>query len=410
MTTGATISTLTNILKEKYEGPIRDLLNTKKILMRMVRRGPKRDVEGKTIVIPMWTGRHHGYGSRAEDGDLPTAGSVGYRQANPTMRYHYLVVKITGPGIEAGKTDKGAFLRALNAELKGGLEGFLNDQNRQMFGDSSGILTKCLAGGPSTTVNLDTADSWGVQYPEVGQSIDIEEFADGTNLAADRTISSINKTAGTMVISGAAVTTTTAHAVYVAGNRNLENMGLLGMIYDGDPGDLQTSGVGSLQALAVATEPNWAAYVDDNGGVLRDVSISLLQDQIIEIDLASGLGDEIGLIMCHHKTWKPYGLLLTPDRRYSHNATKLEGGYRYLEFDGVPIMYDRHCQHNRMYFLNRNHLAIYEQTPIEWSAREGHILKWVTGKDGWQAFLHWYAQFVCTRRNAFGVLQDLKES
>jgi hypothetical protein len=409
---GGTLTTLDKVLKELYLPAIQDQINTKKVLLSKVERGPKRDVVGKSFVIPIMTGRHQGHGARAEDETLPAAGSVTWSNMTPSMKRNYARVRITGPAIEAAKSDKGSFVRALDSEIKGAEEGFLRSINRQVNGDGSGILALCGAtGGSATVVVQDT------KYLEVGQVVDVLVASSGsaTSLITGETITAVDPVAKTITLSTSITTVAGTQAVYLTSSRNKEMMGILGLVNDQDPsavlGATGGTGVGSLQGLAVASNTFWKSSRLHNSGTNRSISIRLLQSLFTEIDLASGRAFEIDMLYSRHGVWNAYGELLVPDRRFAGNAAEFDGSFQYLSFNGVKWFYDRDSPSNRVFAIDSKDIKLYEMSKIQWAARGNNasVLKWVADKDAWQAWLYWYSELAVARRFKHGVLEDITE-
>ena len=410
---GTTLTTLDAVLKEIYLPGIQKQFVEKKVLLAKIKKGPKVDVVGKRFVIPLATAGHQGYGARAEDGTLPTAGSVTYANMQPAMRYNYASVRVTGQSIEAAKSDRGAFLRSLDSSLKGATEGVSRSVNRQLCGDGSGALAKLTATASSATQTFDDT-----RYMEVGQRIDISQHDDGSGTIAAAIVD--NVTSSTTVDFTASIDTTASltageASAYIAGSRNLEMQGINGIIDDRDPEDVlyggataaAKTGVATLQGLAVASNTFWKATRKHNSGVNRDLSISLMQDTLTDIDVNSGKASDIDWLFCRHGVFNKYGLLMIPDRRYAGNSLKFEGGFKTLLFDGIPIFYDRDCVKNTLFFINSDVLKIYEMAPLKFADREGHVLKHDPGSDAWTAFLYWYAELGVTKRYCLGKLTDI---
>jgi hypothetical protein len=407
---GGTLTTLDKVLKELYLPPIQDQINTKKVLLSKIEKGPKRDVVGKSFIIPIMTGRHLGHGARAEDETLPTAGNVTWSNMTPSMKRNYARIRVTGPAIEAAKSDKGSFVRALDSEVKGAEEGFLRSINRQVNGEGSGILSLCgVTSGSATVVVQDT------KFFEVGQSVDVLVAATGssTSLITAEEITAVDTSAKTITLTTSVTTASGVQAVYLASSRNKEMMGIRGLINDQDPADIigasSGTGVGSLQGLAVASNTFWKSTRLHNSGTNRSISIRLLQSLFTEIDLLSGRAFEIDMLYSRHGVWNAYGELLIPDRRFAGNAAEFDGSFQYLNFNGVKWFYDRDCASNRVFAIDSSDVKLYEMAPVQWADREGHVLKWQTDKDAWQAWLYWYSELAVARRFKHGVLEDITE-
>lgn len=115
---GATITTISNILKNAYMPPVREQLNSEVMIL------DKLDVDqeslvGTQAVVPLHTGRSGGIGARPEGGALPDPGNQAYLQAVYDLKYLYGRVRVTGPSMEKSKSQSGAFLKVLESELNG---------------------------------------------------------------------------------------------------------------------------------------------------------------------------------------------------------------------------------------------------------------------------------------------------
>jgi hypothetical protein len=99
-----------------------------------------------------------------------------------------------------------------------------------------------------------------------------------------------------------------------------------------------------------------------NGGVPRNITINLMRDMRRLIYIACG--EMIDLIVCDPIQHEKYGMLLDSQRRYSVDVTLrgkkivLDGGYRALDFDGIPVIADKACSPGQMLFLNTRYVAI----------------------------------------------------
>src|SRR5690242_8378355 len=113
---GATLSTLSNVLKNFYLGPIQDQFNND-ILVQQLLGWSSENLEGLKAVLPLHTARTGGIGSRGELETLPTAGSQGYAQATFDLAYHYGRVQVSGQSISKTKSQAGAFITAMKSEL-----------------------------------------------------------------------------------------------------------------------------------------------------------------------------------------------------------------------------------------------------------------------------------------------------
>jgi len=394
---GVTLSAISDILKNQYLGPIREQLNNDIILLSRLEKDDE-SVVGKNFTIPLHIGRNEGIGATTDGGTLPTAGNQSYKETIVPMRYLYGRIQLTGPSMKASRSNEGAFVRALESEMKGLARDLKSDLNRQLFGDGSGRLATCAS---ASTVNI-TVDS--TAKLRVGMKVDILVSADGSVTAgvAGATITSI--TSATVFVVNTAPATpasiSSTYAVYRAGARNLEIMGLGGIVADTDPAS------GALQGLAVASYPVWKASVLTDSAN-RAISESLMQTAI---DTVSQAGDgEVSAIYTTFGVRRAYQALLTTDRQYV-NTMDLKGGAKAIAYDNMPIIADKNCPANKMYFIDENALKFYRLSDFDWMQEDGAVLSRVSGSDAYEATMFLYSELGTSARNAHAVLEKITEA
>lgn len=407
---GATLTTFDSILKEVFLGPLQSALNSKTVLNVRIKKNMK-DIEGdlNNAIIPIHKSRNHGIGSRAEDAELPAAGSQGYTQVKVPMRYHYGRIRITGQVMKAAKSNKGSFVRAVQSESQG-LERDVNrDQNRQLFRSGTGILARCGTTAAATTVVLATGTD--MRWFEPGMIIDILVGTTGATITngSEVEVLTVDKSAKTFTV-GAAVTTDSTHYVYRSGSRNNEMMGLDGIVNNIDPDDVDGTNLGTsggLQSIAVSGNDWWKSYVESMSGALDPASMQEVIDNV-----ENACGDEPTLIICQSGVRAEYVKTLLPDVRYAGPAKKLDGGFSAVSYTGgakeIPIVVDRDCYPGTtMYFLNEPNLSFYRLADWNWMDEDGAILNRIPDKDAYEATLYCYQEFGTTARNSHGRLDSI---
>lgn len=395
---GATLTTFDPILKNQYLGPIREVLNYATELLKRI--GTNYDsIVGKNFTIPMHYGRNEGIGARSDGGALPTAGQQSYKEAIVPMRYLYGRIQVTGPTIKAAATDAGAFTRAIESEIKGVTKDLKSAINRMLAGDGTGALTICGTTSNSTTVVVASTSKL-----RAGMPIDVIKYTDGTTGtgATGRSVTSITS-ATAFVISGSAITTDTDYYVYVAGSRNLEVMGLSGIVSDADIG----GGYGSFQNLAVASYPWHKAVVLGNSSVNRAISDNLLQTFFDTVE-QRGAG-QISAMYTTYGVRRAYQALLTATKTLA-NTMKLSGGADTITFNGMPFIVDKDLPTGKIFGVDESSLQMFKMADFDWMDQDGAVLSRVTGYDAYEAVLYCYMELGNYVRNANGVLSDITEA
>lgn len=389
-----TLSTLDAILKTQYLGPIREQVNTGTPLLDRIEKNYD-SVVGKSFTIPLHYGRNEGMGARADGGALPSAGNQAYKESVVPMRYLYGRIQISGPTIKAARSSEGAFIRAVDSEMKGLTADMKSSLNRQAFGDGTGILATCV-GASSTAITVNSTAKL-----RVGMPIDILVTATGATTAGvvGTTVASI--TSATVFVTAAAPATDSSidgtYSVYLAGSRNLEMMGLSGIV----------SATSTLQGLDVATYPWWKATVQGNSSTNRAISDSILQTAIDTVSQISA-GKPTALYTSYGVR-RAYQALLTATKQLV-NTQDLKGGYKAITFNDLPIIADKDAPANKIFVVDESQLSFYRLADLDWMQEDGAILSRVSGYDAYEAVLFLYQELGTGMRNAHVRIEDISEA
>lgn len=367
----ATMSTLQDVLKNFYIGPVRENLNQATVLLAQLKKSSK-EVVGDKVILPLHFGRNSGVGARGTSGTgvLPTAGNQQYKRAEFATKDIYGRIQISGKTIRATKTDKGAFLRSVTAETKGMADDLANDINRQLYGNGDGILATAGTGGTSATITVDST-----QYLEEGMVLDFYTGVTATNTS--KVISTIDS--DTQITLSSSITWTTGDYIRRAGVGATDEMNGLNLI---------TNNSGSLENIDPASYTIWKGNVfgDDSSLVaLKEI------DMQNAIDAAERKGGKIDMIVTSFSGYSKFASLLMDQKRFtSPSVTKLKGGFSFIDYNDIPVVKDRHCQESststRMYFLSLKSLGIYRMADFQWAQEDGNILARQVGAGAQEAY------------------------
>lgn len=398
----ATLTTVNSILKEIYQGKIRNQLQDEMVGLKRIERtseGVESTVGGKYVTFPVRVRRNAGIGYRAEGGTLPTSGQQGYASVRTGLKYGYGRVKMSGQTIELADTNYQAFASALDGEMNGLKNDISKDCNRILYGDSTGTLAVADTGTPATGNTILVKNS---QYLEVGMVVDYLTSAGASKSTNTRTITSITTTTypqANVVIDGAAFAGGAAGDILVrTGDYGLEPNGLASIV----------TSTGSLFNVDPAVEPVWKATVDSNSGTNRALSEGLMLKNTDEV---RKFGGKTSLLLTSLGVRRSYFNLLSQQRRYP-STTTFAGGLTGLAFNNgreIPVVEDIDCPVNTMYGLDEDSLKVYREKEWSWMDRDGSIWKWVVNEDAYEAVLHQYWEIGVNRRNANFVIKDITE-
>ena len=388
-----TLTTLDAILKNQYIGPIRDQLNNSSVLYSRLEKNSD-SVVGKNFTIPLHYGRNEGVGARGEGTALPTAGNQAYKECIVPMRYQYGRIRLTGPTMKAARSNEGAFIRAVDSEMRGLEKDMKASMNRQAFGDGTGLLATVAASGSGTsTVVVDSTAKL-----RVGMPIDIIVMTSGAATAgvAGTSVASITDTTTFTITDTLAGSPAATYGVYIAGSRNNEMMGLSGIV----------STTATLQGLDVANYPWWKATVLANSGSNRAISDTLLQTAIDTLEANSS-----GMCTAMYTSFgvrRAYQALLTATKQLV-NTQELKGGYKAITYNDLPIIADKDAPANKIFVVDEDELQVFRLGDFDWMQEDGAILSRVSGYDAYEAVLYVYQELGTTMRNAHVLISDVTE-
>ena len=400
---GATLTTLSNILKDFYLPPVTEQLNNEVLLLQRL-ESRSEDLFGNQAVVPIHTARNGGIGPAAEGAALPASGSQAYKRATYDLKYLYGRVDVTGPSIAKTASEAGAFLRALKSELDGIRNDLKKDVARQAWGSKhgNGLIAQCGTTTTSRTVVLATSEALVKGHIHVGMRVDVGTSASPASLVSGATIVSVNESTPSFTYDTdkATISTTSSHYVSRSGAGAAEILGVCEYVSD-------TAGVaiGGLDPDTAGVEV-WENQRMMNSGTNRAVSIDLVAQAHSK---SRQKGGEISLMAGSLGMERALFLLLQSQVRYT-TPDNLDGGFKALEFMGKPFVADIDAPFNRISMLDERFVKVFSNRDWHFLDEDGDVLKWVTGYDKWEAVLARYLNIGPTRRNVHVVLGDLTDA
>ncbi len=377
-------------LKNFYQGPIVDQFSEDVAIYRGSEKG-KYPFSGQQVIRPVKVRRNPGVGATSDGGVLPAIGRQTTVQAIITAKLNYLRFGITGPMIEASKSDVGSFVRSASFELEEGYNDLKSEANRQMSWDGSGTLaTSSVAVVGSTSVVLASRDLKGnesaLKFLDVGSVVDICTAAAPT-VAIQQGLTITAITAGTAISATATVTfdqpvTCSATDIFIRANSaGQEIQGLSTQLDNGT-----TTVFNLVRASYVQTQGNFF----DVGGLA--LNLPVLQQAEDEAERRGGRG--INCIYSDFASRRYYQRLLTADKRYV-NVVKGDGGFsdvnkNYLEWNGKPWVADKDCP-TRIFMLPDKYIEKYVLTEMQFADETGSMYIAASENDALEVRIRFFA-------------------
>jgi hypothetical protein len=406
------------VLKDVYGPQIEEQLSLVNKLQDQIEENDSADWTGRQVTYPIHVSRNEGVGASAEGARLPVAGAQGYATVKIPEKFNYGRIELTAQVIKSSLSNKGAFARAMDSELKGMVRDLANDRERQMFGSGTGVLglingTQSVSA--TTNVNVDSPFGMGItangaRFLNPGMTIAVIAPASNT-VEGTFTVAAggISITGGVVTITGTKATTFSDNGRMVRYNPDVpdgttnnfgnEVMGLLGLFDDG-------TYVNILHNVNRTTYPVFkSAVINVNGTITSDI-IQRLIDATDEL----GGGDfaRNGVFFCHHSVRREYLKLLDSPRRYTGadlrhpdaSPTDLslrKGGE--ITYATRPWITAKHCPYGTLFGFLKGSVTRYIHVRGEWADEDGAILRNVSNYDKWEAFYRIFDNLATDRPN-----------
>lgn len=401
---GQDLTAFDAVLKDVYEGDIREQLNMVDILGDFLEEDDSHDWTGRRVTFPIHVGRNEGVGTVPEGSPLPTAGRQSYATVIIPERFNYGRIALTIQVIKSSQSNKGSFARAMGTEISGLVRDLNNERERQAFGNGKGILALVNGAQNFSTTTWLTVDSPfgvtpttnGARFLNPNMTIAIIHPTVDATVEGTMTISSIGSTGNNVVLSATQNVTVSDNARIVranladttgaTNNLNNERMGMLGIIDDG-------TYVNTLHNVNRTTYPIFKAPVYGSTGQL---SLDRIQQGCDASDeLGGGSFGTDGVFFTHHSVRREYLKLLQADRRYTggdlrgpdggtKKAALKKGGE--ITYGDRPWKIAKHAPYGTLFGFLKGSLTRYVHVKGEWADEDGKILRNIQGYDKWDAF------------------------
>lgn len=372
-----TLQSAESALKSVYLGAVTELLNTKANPLLAKIEQTSTDVCGKEIRKAAKYGINGGVGAGDETGTLPTASSVSYLQFVATLKNLYGQIEISDKAIRASADGQGAFTDLLNSELTDLLNASKFNLGRMLYGDGSGKLATI------TDVEGKAVDSTRNLAP--GLLVDVYSAA-GALVANGLKITDVSYEDGTIELSSWPTSLADNAVMYVQGSKNKEITGI---------GSLFSSS-GTLYGLSKSSYSFLNSY-SKTSSTLDEI---VIQKVIDKLEMESG--SVIDFIACSAKAKYAFQDYMASYKR-NIDIMELNGGYKSLSYNGIPLVYDRFVPEGQMIFLDTKAFKLHQLCDWRYLETEnGKILRQTQGKPTYTATLVKYCDLICDRPNGQG--------
>ena len=339
------------------------------------------EVYGKEVKVAVVKPDNTRVVAGTEDGDLPAAGSNRYVNLTSTLKNIYGTIEISDKALRASQNSSGAFVDLLNAEMEGLISSAKVNFSRMLYGDGNGYVGTITKTSGSTL----TVEPIGRVYE--GMSVDIRSGSGILEDGEDLTVASVDYANGTITLSSTPDDTLTGSSVYVHGAYGNEITGFRAIFGTGDIYGLTRSSESLLNPV------EFTLATLSESGIMENINY-----------MEAFCNNRPNMILCSYKTKSAIVALLTGAKMQLDTAV-LNGGYSAILFDWIPVVADRYCPDDSIYLINTDDFVLAQLCDWAWLEDEdGKILKQVPGKAAYSATLVKYAELICKRPCAQGVI------
>lgn len=379
-----TLSTAEKALKTVYLGVIGNQINmgTNPLLAKI--KHTSNNVYGNEIVKSTSYGISGGVSAGGEEDALPKAVNKQYSQFRTTLKNLYGTLEITDKAIRCSQNSAGAFVNLLNEEMESLIKSSSFNMGRMLYGDGTGILG-------TITTSTEVTDSDFVM-----DSV--------KNFAVNQVVRLLNNA------------NTSYHSTYKEpvtilsidrGNKTIStNYSCLGDIKDLKFASLgfkkEITGLGAIfdtnKNLYGLDRKNNAwlnPYINESVGAISETAMQTAIDEINE-----NSGEEIDFISCSSAVRRYYQDCMSTYKK-NIDVMDLQGGFKALSYNGIPVVNDRFVEDDTMYLLSTKNFEMCQLGDWEWlEGEDGKIIKQKEGYPIYTATLVKYAELLCGRPNS----------
>ena len=380
-----TLSTADKALKSVYLGVIGNQLNygANALLSRI--KQTTNNVYGNEIIKSTSYGISGGIGAGSETDALAQAVNKKYAQFKTTLKNLYGTLEISDKAIRCSQNNAGAFVNLLNEEMESLIKSSTFNLGRMLYGDGTGVLGKITVANEEADTEF-TVDN--VRNFAINQCVKLLSSA-GTGYNATynsmMVVENVDVANSKIILDHPAEASFKDLKLAVANGFNRELTGL-GAIF----------GTSSTLYGVNRSQNKWLKPYTKTA--VGNISESAMQTAIDEI--ADTAGSDVDFIACSSKVRRYYQDCIKSYKR-NIDVMDLQGGFRALTYNGIPVVNDRFVADGDMYLLSTKDFELCQLGDWEWiEGNDGRIIKQKEGYPTYTATLVKYAELICNRPNS----------
>jgi hypothetical protein len=410
-------------MKRVYEPRLRKAFSYRKYLLDRVRRQKRSIAQGDRIELSLHIGGNQGIGWTTETGSIGAAGYQETARAFFNWKIHWARVGFTESLLASLDSDTASVARPFRLEMDNLMRDIDDDSGFEVYGDGSGLRATVAAAGGGYPVLTGGNLQFKIDKNRyhIRRNMRIDALDSNGNIAPGGFTAGrvLGYDAATKVVTmegdpsgGTAVANLTSTAkLYRDGSRNKVFMGLDGIVATTNPA---VGNYGGVDRAAAGNE-YWKAQVFNNatleGGVAGTPEPITYQNMQIVMDEVEHKSDgRTNLILCSYGVHRALIEKARTDKRFPGSVKEFQPWGLTVMFGETPVIKDRFCPANTMFFLDTDSFTLYEdENQGSFMDRDGAMLKWVPNTLQYTAVWRHFCELICENPNRNGRLDDVKE-
>lgn len=367
------------VLRSVYLDVIAEQIDTTTSpFLNMISKGSE-DIYGKEVVCPARFGINGGIGCGADDSDLPVASSQTYLALRAPVVNIFGNIELSDKILRASQNSVGSFVNLLNGEMESLVSAAKFNFARMLFQDGTGKLATIT--GTSSTTTVLTVDT--VKNVIEGMVIDVIKN-NATVVSTGHKIVAVDRANKTIKVDKAVSDKTAGNILVLQGSHNAEIYGL--------PYLYKT--VSETPTIYGNARAN-VSYMLPSTKTVNAVSTDSIQEMLDDIEERSG--GNIDLLLTSYDMRRKY-LAALQSTRTNVDYLNLDGGFKTISYNGIPVYADRFVEDNTIHFVNTADFKLQQLGDWSWIEGEGgRILRQLDNKAAYGATLVKYANLICVR-------------
>lgn len=382
------LQTAESALKEAYLEAVTNQLNTNTSPLYSKIKQSSTDVYGKSIIKMAPVGLNGGVGAGSETGSLPVAMGNNYAQFKTTLKNLYGRIQISDKAIRASESSSGAFVDLLDAEMEGLLTASKFNLNRMMYGDGSGELGSVDSYTSGNVVTLNSVKNFI-------EGMVVDMYNGAGCVASGLRVIGVDRANKKVTFATVPTGASEGYKFYVQGSKDNEITGL-GAIF------------GDSSTLYGLNRNNNAWLTPYSSTKEQEINDNILQTAVDFLQENSN--SNIDLICCGAGVKRAYIDYLNIYRR-AVDVSTIEGGYKAVNCNGIPMISDRFIEDDTLYMLDSSKFVLHQLCDWTWIEGEtGGVLHQDAGQPTYSATLVKYADLICDQPNGQAKFTNLSTS